>query len=185
MKKHKRRYILTILVSSVALCFVAAALYGIYDTQQKESLRRDIQTTHLSLKTISADLKGQQNAVWADVSECYHTTPRQFGEEDKYSCDVVYTLTGYSVTLGGFDQLRQSTKVKGKLVNFSQKSEINEHTSYTAQLPGYEDVDNCSLRYEYDEKTETLYGALACYYSLTKKQFDAVSGVLKTGPDRT
>lgn len=191
MKKHKRRYILTILISSVVLSLAAAVLYGIYDAQQKESLRRDIQTTHSSLGTIAGELEYQNQAQWRDESECYQIAPRLFGEEYKYACEIRYSLGISKINLEGAQKIAETTTINSRKVDFGKPHTdmTGEYTSFLATIElehkSGSVARNCSLEYVLKNTEDTAKGTLLCYYSLTKKQFDAVSGVLKTGPDRT
>lgn len=192
MKKNTRviqskRNILLVVVIIVASLVVAMGItiYILHDKQKLDILRQDLQSTHASLGKIASDLGQQTQTIWNDQSECYQTAPRLFGDDYKYSCDVVYSIASKKVVpLREFDRVRGSVTINGRAVVFS-KSVVNDHVSYTSQLDSDERTDNCSLRYEYNLQNQVLNGTLACYFSLTKAQYDAVSSTLKTGEDRT
>lgn len=182
---HKRHYIIITLVCVVLLALIAIIIYFAHNQQQLDNLRKDVQSTHSSLGVIAHDLEKQTNTTWSDQSECYRLKPRLFGDDYKYECDIKYTNPSERLAPADFDAIRQSTKVDNRLVDLSQGSEFNGHQSYTARLNINRSSGTCSLRYEYDKQSMVFDATLACYYSLTKAQFDAVSGVLPAGNDRT
>lgn len=187
---HKRLYIIITLVGIVLIALIARILYYNYDQQQLASLHKDIQSTRTSLGVIAHNLEGQTKTSWSDVSECYRTEPRLFGDEYKYDCDVRYITEVNGSMIEHFQQIISKTIVNGSQIKFTGPSSDSAgmYTSYAATIgvnEGYDTEKNCSLEYSYEHANGQIEGWLMCHYSLTKSQFDAVSGVLPAGNDRT
>jgi hypothetical protein len=187
---HKRHYIIITLVCVVLLALIATIIYFAHNQQQLDNLRKDIQSTHSSLGVIAHDLEKQTNTTWSDQSECYLTKPRLFGDDYKYDCDVHYITEINSTTIDYFQQITGRTMINGAKADFTTPwtNATGEFTSSATTIAIEHDSGiekNCSLEYSYERANGQIEGWLTCHYSLTKAQFDAVSGVLPAGNDRT